>query len=197
MAETQAEEARETPPEDQYNPAMLFLVSCVALATTAFIFSLRAAIMGDLEGAFAMDAETIGKATASAFLAFAIAIAVGSPMCDVVGMGNLLRLAAFLNIIGVVMVIFTGSLTGIASPFWILWLGMFLAGLGNYLRSEILFVSGLHPGLRPADLEEGQLGRLARETLAVARRSYRTGGVTLTAAARPQAPRKGTKKPDR
>ncbi len=138
MAETQAEEVQETPPEDQYNPAMLFFVSCVALATTAFIFSLRAAIMGDLEGAFAMDAETIGKATASAFLAFAIAIAVGSPMCDVVGMGNLLRLAALLNIIGVLMVIFTGSLTGIASPFWILWLGMFLAGLGNGLVEAVI-----------------------------------------------------------
>ena len=61
----------------------------------------------------------------------------------------------------------------------------FLAGLGNYLRSEILFAAGLHPALRPCELEHGQAQVLARQTLAIARRSYRTGGVTLTASARP------------
>jgi endonuclease-8 len=56
---------------------------------------------------------------------------------------------------------------------------VFLAGIGNYLRSEILFVSGVHPDRRPADLDAGELERLARDTLRIARRSYRTGGVTL------------------
>lgn len=54
----------------------------------------------------------------------------------------------------------------------------FLAGNGNYLRSEILWASGLHPVTRPADLEIEELERLARETLKIARRSYRTRGVT-------------------
>lgn len=56
----------------------------------------------------------------------------------------------------------------------------FLAGLGNYLRSEILFGAGLHPKLRPVDLEPESKGRLARETIKLCRRSYRTGGKTLT-----------------
>lgn len=56
----------------------------------------------------------------------------------------------------------------------------FLAGSGNYLRSEILFCAGLHPTLRPAQLSLGERGRLARETLAVTRRSYDTAGITLT-----------------
>jgi endonuclease-8 len=56
----------------------------------------------------------------------------------------------------------------------------FLAGSGNYLRSEILHCARLHPLRRPGDLERGELGRLARETLAVTRRSYLTGGITLT-----------------
>ena len=56
----------------------------------------------------------------------------------------------------------------------------FLAGLGNYLRSEILFSAGLHPKLRPVDLEPESKGRLARETIKLCRRSYRTGGKTLT-----------------
>jgi len=54
----------------------------------------------------------------------------------------------------------------------------FVAGIGNYLRSEILFFSGLTPELRPRDLEEEQRAELARTMRAVIRRSYRTGGVT-------------------
>jgi endonuclease-8 len=56
----------------------------------------------------------------------------------------------------------------------------FLAGSGNYLRSEILFCAGVHPKRRPADLTRGERGRLARETLGVTQRSYATAGITLT-----------------
>ena len=55
----------------------------------------------------------------------------------------------------------------------------FLAGIGNYLRSEILFVSQVHPARRPADLDARELQRLARETLRTTRRSYRTSGITI------------------
>ena len=55
----------------------------------------------------------------------------------------------------------------------------FLAGNGNYLRSEILWAARLNPHCRPNALAPAALQRLARETLAIARRSYRTGGVTV------------------
>lgn len=55
----------------------------------------------------------------------------------------------------------------------------FLAGIGNYLRSEILFVSRVHPARRPTELGANELERLARETLRVTARSYRTRGVTV------------------
>ncbi len=55
----------------------------------------------------------------------------------------------------------------------------FLAGNGNYLRSEIIHDAGVHPGCRPSQLGRGELGRLARSTLAISRRSYETGGITL------------------
>ena len=54
----------------------------------------------------------------------------------------------------------------------------FIAGIGNYLRAEILFDAGLHPDARPSELTRGQLGKLARSTLAISRRSYETGGIT-------------------
>ncbi len=54
----------------------------------------------------------------------------------------------------------------------------FLAGLGNYLRAEILHTSGLNPRHRPADLDGDQLELLAGEILAVTRQSLSTGGIT-------------------
>jgi endonuclease-8 len=57
----------------------------------------------------------------------------------------------------------------------------FLAGLGNYLRSEILFAARLHPDLRPRDLEPAQLRTLAAKAVQITRRAYRTAGVTNNA----------------
>jgi endonuclease-8 len=55
----------------------------------------------------------------------------------------------------------------------------FLAGNGNYLRSETLYDAGINPRRRPVELSRGELGRLARSTLGISRRSYQTGGITL------------------
>ncbi|MFT6958832.1 MAG: endonuclease-8 [Halieaceae bacterium] len=55
----------------------------------------------------------------------------------------------------------------------------FMAGNGNYLRSEILHNARLHPKARPADLSRAQIGKLARSTLAISRRSYQTRGTTV------------------
>lgn len=54
----------------------------------------------------------------------------------------------------------------------------FVAGLGNYLRSEILFVAGIYPNMRPVDCSEAALERIATAILDLARQSYRTHGIT-------------------
>lgn len=54
----------------------------------------------------------------------------------------------------------------------------FLSGVGNYLRSEILFTARLHPGACIAGLATQQRQALANSALQLTRRSYRTGGVT-------------------
>lgn len=54
----------------------------------------------------------------------------------------------------------------------------FLAGIGNYLRSEILFFAGVSPKRRPADLGDEQLDRLGACALEITRRSYATRGIT-------------------
>ncbi|MEM8710665.1 MAG: endonuclease VIII [Planctomycetota bacterium] len=54
----------------------------------------------------------------------------------------------------------------------------FVSGLGNYLRSEILWWAGLHPSWRPKDLDDDERLDLARWILEVTRQSYHTGGLT-------------------
>ncbi len=54
----------------------------------------------------------------------------------------------------------------------------FLGGVGNYLRSEILFYSKTNPQRRPADLDDDERLRFARAALTISRRAYRTPGVT-------------------
>lgn len=54
----------------------------------------------------------------------------------------------------------------------------FIAGIGNYLRAEILYHARLHPDRRPQELSKGERGRLARSTLEISWRSYRTAGIT-------------------
>lgn len=67
----------------------------------------------------------------------------------------------------------------------------FLAGNGNYLRSEILWAARLDPAIRPSVLGSAERGRLARETLRIARRSYRTRGVTVAPSVAKQARAQG------
>lgn len=52
----------------------------------------------------------------------------------------------------------------------------FLAGLGNYLRAEILWQAELAPQHKPQDLAPETLQRLAEALLAVPRLSYQTRG---------------------
>lgn len=58
----------------------------------------------------------------------------------------------------------------------------FMAGLGNYLRSEILFSARINPRSRPADCCDAVIRRISRAVVAIPRRSYRTGGITIAPA---------------
>jgi endonuclease VIII len=54
----------------------------------------------------------------------------------------------------------------------------FLAGLGNYLRSEILFVAGLPISTQISNLSHTQRETLANAAFTLTRQSYETGGIT-------------------
>lgn len=54
----------------------------------------------------------------------------------------------------------------------------FLAGIGNYLRSEILYVACVHPKMRPIDCTAEQINLLAKASVELTRQSYETRGIT-------------------
>lgn len=54
----------------------------------------------------------------------------------------------------------------------------FVAGIGNYLRSEILFVAKINPMLRPMDCTSNQLERAAQATIDLMWQSYYHDGIT-------------------
>lgn len=53
----------------------------------------------------------------------------------------------------------------------------FLAGMGNYLRAEVLFAAGLRPERRPKTLDAAATARLAQALLDIPRHSYATRGI--------------------
>ncbi|MCL7945558.1 endonuclease VIII [Marinobacter sp. ATCH36] len=54
----------------------------------------------------------------------------------------------------------------------------FVAGIGNYLRSEILFAARISPWARPRDLDREQQIRLAKAIFTLVERAYRLKGIT-------------------
>ncbi len=72
----------------------------------------------------------------------------------------------------------------------------FLAGLGNYLRSEILFVARVYPTLRPVDCSEQQISALAKAAIKVPQQSYQTKGITNNLKLVPKLKARGYKRQD-
>ena len=55
----------------------------------------------------------------------------------------------------------------------------FFAGLGNYLRSEILFDAKIHPDDRPFDLDKTRITQWAKSIKGISYLAYKTGGFTV------------------
>ena len=54
------------------------------------------------------------------------------------------------------------------------------AGLGNYLRSEILFDAKIHPDDRPLDLDKTRITQWAKSIKNITHLAYKTGGFTVS-----------------
>jgi len=128
----------------EYNPAKLFLVSVIALATAGLGFSIRSSVASSLQATFfdpidkLHSAEMIGAVLGVVFLGFAFTIAIGSPLLDYLGMGRLLGLSSLCFITGTLIVIFADSLKGSLSVYWVIWAGMLIIGIAQGLVETVI-----------------------------------------------------------
>ena len=102
----------------------LFVASCVALIATAMSFAIRANLIGTLGDQFHLDKAQMGLIVSTAFWGFPLAMMIGGPLCDVVGMRRLLVVALIGHAIGIVGTI-------LATNFWWLFLSTLAIGLAN------------------------------------------------------------------
>ena len=106
------------------NRDRLFIASCIALIVTSMTFAIRAGLLGTLGAQFGLTDTQLGWVNSMAFLGFPIAMLIGGPLCDIIGMGRLLVFAFIAHIAGLLMTIF-------AQGFWTLFISTFFIGFAN------------------------------------------------------------------
>ena len=106
----------------------LFLASCMALIVTAMTFAIRArleAVFGP-EGDYGLTLEQIGWAFGPAFYGFTLAMVIGGPLIDSLGMKRIIWLAFITHAVGIVATMMARDQTS-------LFLATLAVGIGNGL----------------------------------------------------------------
>jgi MFS family permease len=125
---------------DGRQSTQLFRASCIALIATAMSFAIRGDIMGDFESVFSLSKTEVGWIAGAAFWGFGLSILFGGPLCDLLGMSTLARLAAAGHI--------GGTLLTIAAPdFTLLFVATLVIGIANGLVEAFVnpLVTTLYP----------------------------------------------------
>ena len=143
-----------------YDRTRLFLVSALALTTAGIAASLRANAAGDIQRIFldpidkTHSGEMIGAILGIPFLGFALTIAVGSPLLDVIGMRLLLPLSGILFALGTLIMVFSGSLATGPAVYTVLWAGALIIGIGWGLVETVInpLTTSLYPDEKTARL---------------------------------------------
>ncbi|WP_139959753.1 MFS transporter [Flavicella sediminum] len=107
------------------NKNRLFLASCLALITTAMTFAIRAR----LETVFGPDGagltlEQIGYAFTPAFWGFTLAMIIGGPLVDSLGIKKITWIAFITHAIGIVLTLMADTMTS-------LFIATLFVGIGN------------------------------------------------------------------
>ena len=106
------------------NKNQLFLASCIALIFTSLTFAFRASLEGVWKLEFGLTNEQLGWVFSPAFWGFTLAMVIGGPLCDVLGMKRLVGFAFVGHIAGAVIYIFAKDAT-------MLFIGTLCIGIGN------------------------------------------------------------------
>src|SRR5688572_2847773 len=106
------------------NRNQLFLASCIALIFTSLTFAFRASLEGVWGAEFNLTKQQVGWVFSPAFWGFTLAMVIGGPLCDVLGMKRLLVFAFIGHIAGAIIYIFAKDAT-------MLFIGTLCIDIGN------------------------------------------------------------------
>lgn len=116
------------------NSRRLFVASCIALIASAFSFVFRQDVLPAWGRSFDLNPTHLGVIGGMAFWGMAVAMAIGSFVCDALGMKRMLALAFFCHLTGTLGTLATPYLAGLgASPYLVLCIATFLVGSANGL----------------------------------------------------------------
>jgi MFS family permease len=87
-------------------PGRLFFGSCMAITALAFSFAAMSGVMFQLKSEFLLDNAQVGLIGGASLWGMALSQVSFSPLCDVVGMRNLLRAALAGHVVGVLLFVF-------------------------------------------------------------------------------------------
>lgn len=126
---------------NQINKNRLFAASCISLLLTAMTFAIRAR----LETVFGptgagLTLEQIGYAFMPAFWGFTLAMIIGGPIVDFLGMKKGMWIAFFFHTIGIVLTLLASDLTS-------LFTATIMMGLGNGMVEAVCnpMVASMYP----------------------------------------------------
>lgn len=106
------------------NSSRLFTASRIALVVTAMSFALRGAAASAWATEFHLTNEQVGWINGTAFWGFTLAMMVGGPLCDVLGLGRIVTVAFVGHVAGILLTLF-------ARDFWSLYIGTLIFGVAN------------------------------------------------------------------
>jgi MFS family permease len=95
----------------EIRPGRLFFGSSAAIAALAFSFAALSAVMYQLKSEFLLDNAQVGLIGGAGLWGMAISQVSFSPLCDLVGMKNLMRFALVGHVAGVALFIFAPGFT--------------------------------------------------------------------------------------
>lgn len=104
--------------------SLLFSASCVALVVTALTFATRAGMIEPWREEFKLTAEQAGWIIGTAFWGFTLAMILGGPLVDIIGMKRIIFIAFGCHIAGILLTIF-------ATGFWTLFFSTLFIGIAN------------------------------------------------------------------
>ena len=127
-----------------YNKSRIFLVSVIALVTAGMAASLRSNIASDIQRIFldpidkAHSGEMVASILGVPFAGFALTIAIGSPLLDIIGMGLLLPLAGVCFLAGTLLLVFAGNISSGPGVYNVLYAGAIISGVAWGLVETVI-----------------------------------------------------------